>query len=254
MAETSSPGSAADWTFQDRDTFTARWNRACAINLMSGARGAQQYASIGQRTAFYNWFDQIREIQGHTILWPAAAWIVASQMRSLEDPIRTAGLTVRRAASGRFEDSTRLIAFGRDGNKAIFDDVFPRLKEVFERGLRGNRLTGAEADGWDRQTLRHEQFDVVQPIYQRHAGADAAMAGELAAMASGDDILGIGGVAIGWRLDFTGNIMLPQDRFNHGMNVVVPFYRRFKQVIDQARTRRQASRPDPSAGGMVQVR
>jgi hypothetical protein len=253
MAELSSPAGPQDWSFADRDGFTERWNRANVLNLMRGASGAAEYQSIAQRTAFYNWFDQIREVQGHEVLWPGAAWIVASMVRNLDDPTRTAVMTLRRAATGRFQDSTRLIEFGRAGNKAIFDDAFARLKELFERGLRGQKLTGAEALAWDQMMVRREQFDVVHPVYQRFCANDPGLAQEIADLAAGSDLFGAGGVAIGNALDFKGDIMKAQDRYNHGVNVVVPFYKRFKAVIDQSRRRRQAARPDPSAGGMVRA-
>jgi hypothetical protein len=158
---------------------------------------------------------------------------------------------VRRAAIGRTVDSDRLLQFAKDGNKAIFDDVFPWLKEVFERGLKGNPLRGEEATTWDKELLHREQYDVVQPTYQRYAGADPNMAAELKDLASGADVLTISGVAIANALDFTGDILSAQDRYQHGLNVVVPFYKRFEATVDGSRQRRQQAKPDPSAGGMI---
>jgi hypothetical protein len=106
--EVSSAGGVTDWSLEDRRDFTAAWNRANVMNLMRGRDAALEYRSIRQRTDFYNWFDQIREIQGHDILWPAAAWIVAAQMVSLEDPVRTALMTLHRAV-GRTRGGRRLL-------------------------------------------------------------------------------------------------------------------------------------------------
>src|SRR5262249_55878394 len=88
MAETDSPQSAVDWTENDRLSFTERWNGANAFNLLRPTSGAKEYQTIRQRAFFYDWFDQVREVQGHEILWPAAAWIVATQMSNVENPLK----------------------------------------------------------------------------------------------------------------------------------------------------------------------
>ena len=251
-AETIDPARPTDWSTADRLNFTERWNRANVLNLMRGAVGAAEYTNIAQRTDFYNWFDQIRKLQRHDVLWPAAAWVVAGQMRNLDDPLRSAALAARRTTIGRAVDSKKLLEFARAGNKAIFDDVFPKLQVVFQRGMLNNPLGGEEAKNWDRTTLHHEQFDVVQPIYEQYAGKDEQMAAELRDLASGSDILGFSGMAIGNSLDFRGNILSPQDRFNHGIGTVVSTYSRFEKTIDASRDRRQQARPDPTAGGAVQ--
>lgn len=241
MAEVGTLASAADWTENDRLAFTASWNDANCINLMRGARGAAEYRTIRQRAFFYDWFDQIREVQGHTILWPAAAWIVALQMSNTENLLRN------------WLISDEMEAFAAAGNKAIFDDVFPRLAEVFQDGLRGRMLTGEAAREWDRATLHHEQFDVVDPIYAAHLSAHPELLDEMTDLASGRGIFAAGGVAIGFALDFSGDIRRPNERFRHGMSVVVPFYLQFKNAIDASRRRRQRSRPDPSAHGMIRA-
>ncbi len=253
MAEVDSPAGPRDWTFQDRDDFTAAWNRANVLNLMRGADGSQEYQSIRQRMAFYDWFDQIREVQKQDILWPAAAWIVASQMASLENPVRTLGMTVRRAFTLDFRTSAKLIMFGKAGNKAIFDNVFPKLKAVFERGIKGRPLVGTEATEWDAATLHAEQFDVVQPVYVQFAAGDQDIKDELKSLASGHDIFAMGGVAINFSLDFKGDILNPVDRYNHGIVVVTGFYKKFKLAIDEDRRTSQAVKADPTAGGMLRA-
>lgn len=253
-AEVENPTNPQDWSAEDRIAFTERWNRANLLNLLRGPSGAQEYRTIGQRTDFYNWFDQIRKVQKHEIMWPSAAWLVASQMRNLEDPTRSAALAARRAAIDRTVDSELLLSFAREGNRAIFDDVFPRLKEVFERGVIRQPLQGDEARIWDKETLRREQFEVVQPVYERYARGNRNMAAELMDLAAGSDILSVSGIAIGNALVFTGDILSPQDRYDHGLNVVVPTYKKFESTIDGSRQRRQQAAPDPTGGGMVQPR
>lgn len=239
MAETESPKSAVDWTENDRLSFTERWNGANAFNLMRPRAGFEEYRTIRQRAFFYDWFDQVREVQGHEILWPAAAWIVATQMSNVENPVKN--LVIAKAMKPLAEE----------GNKAIFDDVFPRLAEVFQQGLKGKPLTGKEAAKWDEDTLRHEQFVVVQPIYERHIRQTPGLKDDLAALAGGKGIYAIGGIAIGNALDFKGDIVKPHDRFTHGSVVVTAFYKQFKAAIASSRKRRQRATPDPSAGGRI---
>jgi hypothetical protein len=240
MAEIDDPSSPVDWSYADRIGFTRRWNYANCLNLYMAA--PDQYKKIAQRAAFYDWFDQIRERQGHEILWPAAAWVVAMQMSNVDKFPQDIII------------SDKVIEFAHAGNKTIFDDVVPRLKDVYMQGLRGNPITGADAQQWDAATLHHEQFDVVQPLYERYARTDMGVRTQLQHMASGSGIYAMGGVAIGFRLDFVGDIMDPQDRYNHGMNKVVAFYNQFKQAIDSSRRREEQFQPDPNAGGLIQYR
>ncbi len=241
MAEVESPQSAVDWTEDDRMSFTERWNGANCFNLMQPSSGFKEYKTIRQRTYFYEWFDQIREVQGQEILWPAAAWIVALQMSNVENWLRNLAIP---GAMG---------PLAQEGNKAIFDDVFPRLAEVYRNGLKGKKLLGPEATAWDEQTLRNEQFVVVQPIYERHIRATPSLTGDLGKMASGKGVYSLGGLAIGNALDFTGDITKPQDRYNHGAVVVPRFYKQFKAAIDSGRKRTQRVKADPTAGGRIAV-
>ncbi len=116
MAEVEAPKSAVDWTEDDRLTCSATWNGANCFNLMRPGEGAKEYKTIRQRTYFYDWFDQIREVQGHGIMWPAAAWIVAAQMSNVENFWKNWFIA----------DAMKPLA--EEGNKAIFDDVFPSCR------------------------------------------------------------------------------------------------------------------------------
>ncbi len=240
MAEVSGNPTGLDWTFHDRESFTARWNDANAFNLM--ARGYKQYKTVRQRAFFYGWFDQIREIQQHDVLWPAAAWIVATQMSNVENPVKN------------FFLPRELKALAEEGNEMIFNDVFGKLSKLFQDGLKGRALTGKEARAWDAETLQREQYVIVQPIYEKHVKKHPSLRSDLQELASGSGVYMLGGIAIGNALDFSGDIMKPQDRYKHGMQVVPAFYKRFKQVIESGRKRRQRSTPDPSARGRIRYK
>jgi len=249
MAEVQNPTSAVDWTETDRLAFTERWNGANCFNLLAGDRGAREYRTIRQRAYFYDWFDQIREVQGHTILWPAAAWLVATQMSNVENDFRR----FKAWLSGN-KISEEMRAFAEDGNVAIFEDVFPKLSKVYQDGLRGTLLTGSAAEDWDRATLHQEQFVVVQPVYEQHLRRTPELLDEMTAMATGKGLMALGGCAIAGALDFRGDLRKPSDRFRHGMSTVMGFYKQFKPAIDSSRQRRQRTRPDPTAGGRIEVR
>jgi len=111
---------------------------------------------------------------------------------------------------------------GECWNKAIFEDVFSRLRD----NLNGAPKKGLAAMRWDQFTLHHEQFDVVQPIYMAWTQYNPKLNNYLQNFASG--------IGISWFLHMPmrskGNIMNPQDRYNHGMNVVVPFYKALKKA------------------------
>lgn len=53
-----------------------------------------------------------------------------------------------------------LSKFAKEGNEAIFVDVFPKLRDLYL----GPALKGLDALGWDKITLAEEQY-LVQPIY-----------------------------------------------------------------------------------------
>jgi hypothetical protein len=143
--------------------------------------------------------------------WPGAAEIVAGQMSLLDNPL---------VAQIVGDD---VVAFGNAGNKAIFDDVFGNLSAL----ISGPALKGGAALAWDMATLHNEQFNVVQPLYEAQS---AATIQTLSRMASGQGVFGIG---LRSDLRFKGNILNPQDRFNHGAGPVTDYlilYRQWQSI------------------------
>jgi hypothetical protein len=271
MAEVDTAAAGGDWTKSDRLSFTSAWNRANVLNLMRGASGASEYKTITQRTAFYNWFDQIREMQGHEIMWPAAAWIVAMQMSNMDSGTQRFLMTAAQTTndiwpllpiapvlafvhgSGVSKTVDTMNRFANEGNTAIFDDVFPKLAEIFKQGLKTQKVVGKAAQEWDAATLRNEQFKVVDPIYKKYTNSNPQLSAFLKGLASGNGVFAMGGIAIGNNLDFKGDILSPSDRYNHGLNVVTKFYSQFKESITSVRGRIQQSKPDPTAGGIIRA-
>lgn len=197
-----------DWHVSDRESDSPRWASANLYNLNHDAY--DQYQTITQRTAFYRWFQRAIEAKGFETVWAGAAYVVADQMSSMDSWIT------------KLFSSKKLIKFGNDGNKAIFDDVFDNLKDLYN----GPILTGKAAKKWDIATLTHEQRDVVDPLYQSAPKDIQKALGELASgKAIFKTIMGINFGFTDGELLFKGNnIMDWRQRFSHGMNVVVPFY------------------------------
>jgi RHS repeat-associated protein len=201
---------AGDWYKSDRVNNTSVWQSANSYNLTQTS-GFNEYTTITQRTAFYGWFDQTTQAMGFETNWPGAAEIVAGQMSLLDNPL---------VAQIVGDD---VVAFGNAGNKAIFDDVFGNLSAL----ISGPALKGGAALAWDMATLHNEQFNVVQPLYEAQS---AATIQTLSRMASGQGVFGIG---LRSDLRFKGNILNPQDRFNHGAGPVTDYlilYRQWQSI------------------------
>ncbi len=202
-----------DWLKTDRLQNTALWKNANDFNIKQD-KGYKEYTKISQRRDFYQWFQTSTEQQGSTTMWAGAAAIVAGQMAQVEDPITSWVLGIGKD----------IVDFVHAGNKAIFNDVFGDLKQLYNKGKSGSPLKGETAKLWDANILYKEQFIIVQPIYQKQTAATIM---QLSRMAKGEGLYGAG-YLFQEELKFKGNILNPQDRYNHGMNRVVPYYNKWK--------------------------
>lgn len=114
-----------------------------------------EYNTIDERTAFYGWIAVKLDQKGFENNWPGAAYIVARQMSSLSNSL----------VSWWVGDD--VVKFGNAGNKAIFNDVFDNLRDLYN----GSVMKGKAAAIWDAKTLHNEQFNVVQPLYEKQSRA-----------------------------------------------------------------------------------
>lgn len=175
--------------------------------------GYKHYTTIVQRALFYQWYA-VQEInRGAETNWAGAAMIVAKQMSLI---IPWAVELEIKYGKQNYQD---LYDFVNEGNKAIFEDVFKRLGE----NLKGPPRKDLCASEWDKETLRHEQFDIVQPIYDKWVKVNSNLKNILQDMASQKGVFG------GWfgppkALKFEGDIMNPYDRYHHGMSKVIPYF------------------------------
>jgi outer membrane protein OmpA-like peptidoglycan-associated protein len=158
-----------DWTHADRLNRTARWSEANHYNLLRGNSSA--YTQIDQRRDFYWWFYETMAARGHEIRWPLAAAVVAGGANEvanrLQESVNRAPMAVGLDPVMRPDSLEQLM---RRGNQVIFDDVFPKLRELY---LRNEVLTGEDAQAWDAQTLIEEQ-NLIQPLYEDLSPEDLA--------------------------------------------------------------------------------
>ncbi|KQM56829.1 hypothetical protein ASE55_19385 [Chryseobacterium sp. Leaf201] len=196
-----------DWHKSDREANTQVWKDANKYNLQQ-KNGSSEYTNIVQRTAFYKWFQTETESRGYETKWAGAAYIIANQMAGTEDPWLNWAM------------SSEIKQFAQDGNKEIFDNVFPKLRGLYNGGIR----KGEAAKSWDIATLTVEQRDIVGPIYKRQSSETLST---LSQMAKGESIYGFG-VPLNLIFNPKGDITNWKDRFNHGMQKAVPAWEKSK--------------------------
>ena len=204
-----------DWREDDRINGTDTWKNANKYNLQQ-KNGQKQYKTIEQRAEFYKWFQNTTESRGYDTKWAGAAFVIAAQMSNIHSANSS-------AINNNVESDVK--KFAEAGNKEIFNDVFPKLKKLYN----GPVLKGNAANSWDSKTLHNEQFNVVDRIYrdQRPEVLD-----ELSYMAKGQNtfypvrIYSLG-VPNNLRFNKNGDIRNPRERFAHGMNVAVPYWNKY---------------------------
>lgn len=156
-------GSQGHWLASDREGKTAVWGTANEHNLKQET-GYNQYNSIVQRAAFYDWFQGAADERGHEIKWAGAASEIAFNIDKL-----TWGITKMVGYS-----NDEIANFAEEGNAAIFKDVFNKLNLLYSSAPK----KGEDALRWDNITLSQEQH-LIQPLYQ---GLTTASAGLLSAL------------------------------------------------------------------------
>jgi RHS repeat-associated protein len=190
-------GSDGHWLKSDRVGNTAVWQTANQTNLKAGA--FNEYQTIAERAAFYKWFAFDTYSKGFETNWAGAAFIIASNVAASE-----------KAPISWFV-SKAVKKFANEGNKAIFDDVFNRLKELYF----GPPLKGEAALNWDVYTLTREQFIIVHPLYLKQSSETV------------DELVDLAKVA---NPTFKGNILNASDRYNYGMGPVTNYWKKYRDL------------------------
>jgi RHS repeat-associated protein len=207
-----------DWLRSDRENNSGVWQNANKYNMQQ-ADGYKEYTTIEQRTGFYGWYSAEEDLRGSTTNWAGAAYIVAKQMTLIDVFYHSGDLVMMFGA----KDAKDIDDFANAGNKAIFEDVFAALRD----NMNGKPKTGKAASDWDAQRLHREQFDVVQPVYLNAARTNPNTIKHLQQFAAQGGVSTLIGMPVP---GFQGNIMNPQDRYNHGMNKIVPFMQKMRAI------------------------
>lgn len=142
-------GGQGHWLAADRSNNTKTWQTANSHNLQQ-ADGACQYTSIDQRAAFYGWFQNETDAKGFDTKWAGAASEIAGNVSMLTNVfVKAVGYS-----------NNELANFAEEGNAKIFNDVFGKLRTLYN----GDIKTGDDAKRWDASALSQEQT-LVQPLY-----------------------------------------------------------------------------------------
>ena len=105
--------------------------------------------------------------------------------------------------------------FANDGSRLVFEFAFPLLKEVY---YSKEIIKGKEADNWDLEYGQIEQCNILDPLYKK-LSPDALH--KLDRMACGKGLYRLG---VPKELKYSGSIEDCQTRFEHGINIMIPFY------------------------------
>lgn len=196
-----------DWTYDDRMNNTVRWQNANLYNLENQRHW--EYQTIEQRAAFYGWFDSYTARLGFETRWAKAASKVAGSISFLSDEYE--GYEAGALLGYSSADASQ---FAKTGNRVIFENVFPKLKNL----IKGTVLKGRDAKRWDGFTLAQEQ-SLIQPLYENTKAfglVSAASKQGLAGMSIIAPIL-VPGMA---PFPASGNLMNVKERWAYGMQAM----------------------------------
>jgi len=139
-----------NWTTADRERSTEQWRQACVYNLEH--LRSEEYVHIAERRDFYKWFYEATAARGYETRWALAAYIVAGGMAEMASVDWTEGVS---PLTNELQGLTRI------GNQVIFDDVLPKLRDLWRAGP----VRGAAARRRDEQILAEEQH-LIQNLYR----------------------------------------------------------------------------------------
>lgn len=152
---------AADWLTSDRVGNTAVWQQACLTNLLSA--DVTQYRQIVERRDFYLWFYNTTAAMGCETRWALAAYVVANGAHQVADMDNEALNSIANTIGNNLA-GVELQGAMRDGNEAIFNNVLPKLRDLYNHAVTAGPIVGQAALQWDMQTLAEEQA-LIQPLY-----------------------------------------------------------------------------------------
>lgn len=192
------------WLKKDRTHQSLVWNEANKFNLAQ-INGFEKYRSITQIRDFYFWFDSERIKQGHEIKWIGIAGVAANQLSKIDVGI-IRFLLVR---------NPEIVKFANDGSKKVLQFAFPLLKELY---FSNTIIKGEAAKEWEIRYGTKEQCIILDPIYKELSPKALK---KLERMAKGKGLFCFG---VPKQLKYKGKIENCQDRYEHGVNELFPYY------------------------------
>ena len=189
-------------------------------NLQAGAYW--QYKQIEERRDFYRWFYEESTRKGSETRWALAASIVAGGAAQMAE-----GGAMESMGRASGASSNEVQGMMRIGNQVIFDNVFPKLKALWNAPL-----TGQAAVDWDMQTLAEEQ-NLIQPLYSAASSDAIAIIEQIAKggwqAEAGSYVLSAAKVKPGHNIRegpvpfFKGDLLSVEDRWKYGMKLADRF-------------------------------
>ena len=175
-------------------TMTDVFRQAASVNTFHGRPG--EYQTVPERQAYYGWADEFFTQSGYQVKWMNAAEKTVGNLNMAQGAFaRLMG------AISPIGSNAEINNFIETGNKAILDDMMPRVLGLAFEGP----LTGEQARAWDAQTLSDEQ-NLIQPFYEALSQESRDMLTSNLKFKYGDQ--------------WSGDLMNPNDRWQFGMRLM----------------------------------
>jgi hypothetical protein len=192
--------SESDWLTFDRTHRTTVWTSANAYNLVHNK--PEEYQTIKQRSAFYEWMRQVLKEKGHEVIWPAMAELISNKLQIMQHFPQC--LLIRKKVKN----------YAKLGGGIVFNSSFDNLKTIYNAAA---LLKNTAALQWDETMLYNEQFIYLETIYKT---IDKRSLHQIERIAKGKFLYGI---VVPRAIRFEGDISNPKDRYNYGINKLKPY-------------------------------
>lgn len=137
------------WLKSHRENNTWQWKAACLYNF-SYEKGFKEFVTLDERADMLKWLSDTIAKKGHETLYPRM--------------LREITLSLKNASTKKVNYKETAEDFAVICNDVVFDNMYEKLQELFQME---EPLTGAEAKDWDKEAIRYEQEEVLQPIYDK---------------------------------------------------------------------------------------
>ncbi|BAX81016.1 hypothetical protein [Labilibaculum antarcticum] len=193
------------WLKKDRKRNTEVWQQANIYNLGID-KGNEKYKSIRQIRDFYTFFNEVCIEKGHDIKWLGIASVAANQLAKTENGFLRIFIIRNK----------ELVLFAHNGSEKVFSFAFPQIRDVY---FSNEIIKGEKALKWDEKYGTIEQCEILEPLYNQ---LSEKAIWKLDRMAKGKGIFKLG---VPKKLRFIGDIRNCKDRYKHGKNKLIPYFK-----------------------------